>query len=384
VPGHEGWWYLHLFDPTQPDLNWENPEVRADFEATLRFWFDLGVDGLRIDVAHTLIKAPGYPDAAEGLQGPVPGTGTDATPQSDQPRVHEVWRSWRRLADTYDPPRVFVGEAWVSTPEAQAAYTRPDELHTTFNFHFLLAWWDAARIREVVSTSIASAAAVGAPATWVLSNHDVWRPVSRFAPVRSDQSRDLEVGRRRALALSMLSLALPGSAYLYQGEELGLEEVLDLPDHARRDPKFLRTGGADLGRDGCRVPIPWSGSAPPFGFSTGSPWLPQPAQWSAFTAEAEAADETSTLSTYRHALRVRRGLAALGDGELEWLDGEAEGVIALLRPGSPGVLVLLNTGAGEAVSARPGEVLVESGGVLREDASVLRLPPDSICWLSAT
>ncbi len=315
IPGHAGWWYLHLFDTSQPDVNWANPEIHEDFEKTLRFWFDLGVDGFRIDVAHSLVKADGLPDGPDVSKDEVLA-GNERGPAWDQPGVHAIWREWRRVADSYDPPRVFVGEAWVATTEAQAAYTRPDELHTTFNFHFLRAYWDARVIRDVIGTSLLTSAAVGAPPTWVLSNHDVWRPVTRFAPWRDAHTVDLETGRRRAIAMSMLSLALPGSAYLYQGEELGLPEVLDLPDEARQDPTFVRTGGRVKGRDGCRVPLPWSGDAPPYGFTTGTPWLPQPEDWAGLTAAAQEADDCSTLALYRRALRIRRESPVLGDGEL--------------------------------------------------------------------
>ena len=307
VPGHDGWWYLHLFDASQPDVNWDNPEVHADYEATLRFWFDMGVDGFRIDVAHGLVKEPGYPDAPvdPSLDDVLGGAAQEYSPHWDQPGVHDIWREWRRVADEYSPDRAFVGESWVRTPEAQAAYTRPDELHTTFNFHFLKTQWDAAIIREVVGLSLLSAAAVGAPCTWVLSNHDVWRPVSRFAPW-GDGAPDIEEGRRRALALGLVSLGLPGSAYLYQGEELGLPEVVDIPDDQRQDPTFFRTDGQVKGRDGCRVPIPWSGGAAPYGFTTGTPHLPMPDDWAALTVEAQKADAGSTFHAFQAALAVRR------------------------------------------------------------------------------
>ncbi len=383
VPGHAGWWYLHLFDTSQPDVNWDNPEVHADYAATLRFWFDLGVDGMRIDVAHSLVKAAGYPDGPE-VEDPMTQVlaGNEQGPAWDQPGVHEIWREWRRLADAYDPPRVFVGEAWVRTTEAQAAYTRPDELHTTFNFHFLKAWWDAATIREVIGTSLLTSAAVGAPPTWVLSNHDVWRPVTRLAPVRPDLTHNLATGRRRALALSLVSLALPGSAYIYQGEELGLPEVLDLPDESRQDPTYLRTGGAAKGRDGCRVPLPWSGTAAPYGFSTGTPWLPQPDDWASLTVEAQAADEHSTLALYRRALRVRHESPVLGDGEMEWVASGHDDVVAFSRPGESPVLVLLNCGKANRICTFDGEILLESGGVKRGAYGMVVLPPDSCCWLS--
>ena len=380
IEGHPGWWYLHLFDTSQPDVNWGNPEVHADYEKTLRFWFDMGVDGFRIDVAHSLIKAEGLPDGPEPDGLPV--AGNERGPAWDQPGVHEVWREWRRIADSYEPPRAFVGEAWVATTEAQAAYTRPDELHTTFNFHFLKAYWDAVVIRDVIGTSLLTSAAVGAPPTWVLSNHDVWRPVTRFAPWLDATTIDLETGRRRALAMSMLSLALPGSAYLYQGEELGLPEVVDLPDDARQDPTFFRTEGKVKGRDGCRVPIPWSGQSPPYGFSTGTPWLPQPTDWAGLTAEAQEADPGSTLSLYRRALRIRRESPVMGDGELIWRESGHDAVLAIERPGDGAVLVLLNVSETERLVEVEGEVLLSTGVTEYDDGGTLVLAPDSCTWIA--
>lgn len=381
IPGHAGWWYLHLFDTSQPDLNWANREIHEDFQRTLRFWFDLGVDGFRIDVAHSLVKAEGLPDGPVVDEDEVMA-GSERGPAWDQPGVHDVWREWRRVADSYDPPRVFVGEAWVATTEAQAAYTRPDELHTTFNFHFLRAFWDATVIRDVIGTSLLTSAAVGAPPTWVLSNHDVWRPVTRFAPWRDAHTMDIATGRRRAVAMSMLSLALPGSAYLYQGEELGLPEVVDLPDEVRQDPTFFRTEGRVKGRDGCRVPIPWSGDAPPYGFTTGTPWLPQPADWAGLTAEAQEADGSSTLALYRRALRVRRESPVLGDGELIWRESGHDDVLAIERPGERPILVLLNTGDGDRAVAVDGEVLLHTGEVSLDPDGALVIAPDTCCWIA--
>ncbi|MDA8436343.1 MAG: alpha-amylase family glycosyl hydrolase [Actinomycetales bacterium] len=381
IPGHAGWWYLHLFDTSQPDLNWANREIHEDFQRTLRFWFDLGVDGFRIDVAHSLVKAEGLPDGPVVDEDEVMA-GSERGPAWDQPGVHDVWREWRRVADSYDPPRVFVGEAWVATTEAQAAYTRPDELHTTFNFHFLRAFWDATVIRDVIGTSLLTSSAVGAPPTWVLSNHDVWRPVTRFAPWRDAHTMDIATGRRRAVAMSMLSLALPGSAYLYQGEELGLPEVVDLPDEVRQDPTFFRTEGRVKGRDGCRVPIPWSGDAPPYGFTTGTPWLPQPADWAGLTAEAQEADDSSTLALYRRALRVRRESPVLGDGELIWRESGHDDVLAVERPGERPILVLLNTGDGDRAVAVDGEVLLHTGEVSLDPDGALVIAPDTCCWIA--
>ena len=380
IPGHAGWWYLHLFDSSQPDVNWGNPEIHADYDTTLRFWFDMGVDGFRIDVAHSLIKEDGLPDGPE--PDGMPQAGNEHGPAWDQPGVHEVWREWRRVADSYEPARAFVGEAWVATTEAQAAYTRSDELHTTFNFHFLRAYWDAEVIRDVIGTSLLTSAAVGAPPTWVLSNHDVWRPVTRFAPWLDAETIDLEAGRRRALAMSLLSLALPGSAYLYQGEELGLPEVLDLPDDARQDPTWFRTEGAVKGRDGCRVPIPWSGEEPPYGFSTGTPWLPQPTDWAGLTAEAQEADPASTLALYRTALRVRRESEVLGDGELLWRESGHPDVLAVERPGDGAILVLLNVSDTERLVEIEGEVLVSTGVVEYDDGGALVLAKESCTWIA--
>ena len=212
MPGHDGWWYLNLFDSTQPDVNWTNPEVSADFTQTLRFWFDRGVDAFRIDVATALTKPTDYPDAfySDSVDG-VDSELASVVPYFDRDDVHEVWRSWRRVADEYDGDRAFVAEAWVDDVVRQAAYTRPDELHTAFNFVALHSPWEIQGLREVIDDSLRTAAAVGAPATWVLSNHDVVRPVTRFAPKTDDGELDIEQGRRRSLALSLTFLALPGS-----------------------------------------------------------------------------------------------------------------------------------------------------------------------------
>jgi alpha-glucosidase len=309
--GRPGEWYLHLFASEQPDLNWMNHEVRAEFESILRFWLDRGIDGFRIDVAHGLAKDPGLPDL-DGFESS--GPAALGHPHWDQDEVHDVYRAWRRVFDAYEGDRVFVAEAWVQSASRLALYVRPDELHTAFNFNFLLAPWDRRALRASIDESIASLAAVGAPPTWVLSNHDVVRHVTRYG--------DGDIGLRRARAALLLMLALPGSVYLYQGEELGLPEVTDLPDDARQDPTFARTGGAEVGRDGCRVPLPWSGEVPSFGFGPGpATWLPQPTRWREMTAERQGHDPSSTLSLYRAALRLRRELA-LGEARLTWLDGD--------------------------------------------------------------
>jgi alpha-glucosidase len=360
----DGQWYLNLFDSAQPDLDWTSEEVREEFDSILRFWLDRGADGFRIDVAHGLAKDPAFPDISSDYVAAGPaGVGH---PHWDQDEVHEVYRRWRRIADTYPGERAFVGEVWVHTTEQLARYLRPDELQTAFNFNLLLAPWDAEAMREAIDASIAALTPVGAAPTWVLSNHDVTRHVTRYGGG--------EAGTRRARAAALMVFALPGGAYVYQGEELGLEEVLDLPDALRQDPTFRRTGGEDIGRDGCRVPIPWSGDAPPFGFSPpgGEPWLPQPAHWKDLTAEREAADPDSMLALYRTALALRRQSPALGDGSLTWLDSPP-GVLAFRR--SPEFTCVVNLSPDPVPLS--GEILLASAPI-----PGAALPPDTAAWLA--
>ncbi|HEX3816550.1 MAG TPA: glycoside hydrolase family 13 protein [Mycobacteriales bacterium] len=373
----DGSWYLHLFAPEQPDLNWENPEVRAEFEDILRFWFDRGVAGFRIDVAHGLIKDPTFPDISDD---PTEGPFNPGHPAWDQDPVHEIYRDWRRVADSYDEPRIFVSEAWVSPPERLARYVRSDELHTTFNFDFLRAPWDPKAMRAVIDDSTSMLADVGAPTTWVLSNHDVIRHLTRYGRAAGQENQpagtvptDLELGTRRARAAALLTLALPGGAYVYQGEELGLAEVEDLPVEALADPVWERSGHTSRGRDGCRVPLPWSGGEPPYGFSTGQPWLPQPKSWAALTAEVEAGEPGSMLELYRAALRIRRGQDGLGDGSLRWLDS-APNVLAFAR--EPGFCCVVNLSAG-AVDLPPHSAILLTSGELVDG----RLPSDHAAWL---
>ncbi|HEV3171019.1 MAG TPA: glycoside hydrolase family 13 protein [Actinocrinis sp.] len=325
--GMPGQWYLHLFAAEQPDLNWNNPRVRAEHEDILRFWFDRGADGVRIDSATMPAKDPLLPDFDRAEpSGPHPFV--------DRDEVHEIYRAWRAVAESYPEPRALIGEVWLADAERFAAYLRPDEMHAAFNFDYLNCPWDAPRLRAVIDATLEAHAPVDAPATWVLSNHDVTRHVTRYGREDSAMGRspwqhgaptDLELGTRRARAALLLNLALPGSCYLYQGEELGLWEVSAIPDEQRQDPFFHRSGGADVGRDGCRVPLPWSDTAPPFGFSpqsaTVQPWLPQPAEWAAHTVEALTGVPDSMLEFYRTALRLRREETALHGGSLSWHSG---------------------------------------------------------------
>ncbi|MFJ4478381.1 glycoside hydrolase family 13 protein [Streptomyces xanthochromogenes] len=361
----DGDWYLHLFAPEQPDLNWDHPAVHAEFESVLRFWLDLGVDGFRIDVAHGMVKAAGLPDIGASEQAKL--IGSQVLPFFDQDGVHEIHRAWRALLDSYPGDRIAVAEAWAPSSERLALYVRPDELHQAFNFQFLTCGWDAERMRATVDASLAATGAVGAPTTWVLSNHDVVRHVTRYGGG--------EQGLRRARAATLFTLALPGSAYLYQGEELGLPEVTDLPDELRQDPAFLRAAGQDGFRDGCRVPIPWTAQGPSFGFGDSAPWLPQPAGWRGLAVASQSGDPHSTLELYRAALALRRELPGLGDGTMSWLPAP-EGVLAFARPG---FVCTLNTLDREVQLPLPGRPLLTSAAVEFGADSAL-LPAESAAW----
>ncbi|MFJ8471717.1 glycoside hydrolase family 13 protein [Kitasatospora sp. NPDC094011] len=380
--GTPGDWYLHLFAPEQPDFNWDNPAVADEFRSILRFWLDMGVDGFRIDVAHGLVKAPGLPDLGGADQLKL--LGNDVMPFFDQDGVHEIYRSWRGILDEYPGQRIGVAEAWTPTVRRTANYVRPDELHQAFNFQYLGTDWDAAALREVIDLSLDSMRPVDAPTTWVLSNHDVTRHATRFAnePGLGTQIRtpgDRALGLRRARAATLLMLALPGSAYVYQGEELGLPDVTDLPDEVRQDPSFFRQAGQDGYRDGCRVPIPWSGTEAPYGFGPvagGPSWLPQPAEWAGLSVEAQTGDPSSTLELYRSALAVRRAQPDLGAGtEVEWLDGP-EGTLAFRR----GSFVCTVNTTGEPVRiAAPGRLLLASADLVVEGGEAV-LAPDTTGW----
>jgi alpha-glucosidase len=373
----DGQWYLHLFDPAQPDLNWRHPEVRAEFSDVLRFWLDRGVDGFRIDVAHGMIKAEGLPDVGFSTmtngQRQVELLGKGRLPYFDQDEVHDIYRAWRPILDSYPGGRMAVAEAWAETPQRLARYIGPDELHQAFSFDFLDATWSADSFRKVIDTALAESTIVGAPTTWVLSNHDKQRHVTRYG--------DGEVGLRRARAATLLMLALPGCAYLYQGEELGLPEVLDLPDELRQDPAFLRTGES---RDGCRVPIPWSGELAPYGFGpAGSElsWLPAPATWRALSVAAQAGVPGSTLELYRAALRIRHAHPALtaGAGGVVWLETEP-GVLAFSRALDGAVLTcVVNVSGAPALIDGYGQPAVASEELTVRGSGHL-LPVDAAAW----
>ncbi|SDQ06322.1 glycoside hydrolase family 13 protein [Quadrisphaera sp. DSM 44207] len=393
--GTPGQWYLHLFDSKQPDLDWSNPEVREHLEDVLRFWLDRGVDGFRVDVAHGLVKADGLPDwsRAHGLVHADPDG--ERAPMWDQDDVHEIYRSWRRVLDSYDGDRMMVAEAWVAPAERLARYVRPDEMHQAFNFPFLDSPWTAADLRTVVDASLAADRAVGAPTTWVLSNHDVVRHVSRMGlPVGTarpngitaeDPQPDEELGLRLGRSASLLMLALPGSAYLYQGEELGLPDHTAMPHEARQDPAFRRTGGEEIGRDGCRVPMPWRHDAPGLGFGpSGRTWLPQPAAYARYAADLQVGVPSSTYEVYREALRLRRE-HDLGRGDLRWVElpGAGPDVLAFTTGSRGEVLVVTAFADAELALPADAEVLLASGELGTRPDGARVLPPGTTAWLRA-
>ena len=396
--GTPGQWYMHIFAKEQPDFNWDNPEVREDFLRTLRFWSDRGVDGFRIDVAHALTKnleeslptKADLEDQGEALYL------AGSHPYWDRDEVHEIYAEWRKVFNEYNPPRTAVAEAWVHA-DRRARYASPEGLGQAFNFDLLQADFDAAQFRKIVTKNLAEAAASGASSTWVFSNHDVVRHATRYGlPVSGPSAEggimageagkqwllaggkqedvDVELGLRRARAASLLMFALPGSAYLYQGEELGLQEVgSEIPDARRQDPAFFRNKGVEIGRDGCRVPLPWTSSGSSFGFGTGGAHLPQPEWFARHSVEVQEAEDGSTLSIYRRALALRSELQA---GEtLEWLETGRPDVLAFRRPN--GWTSVTNFGT-EAVNLPAGTVLVSSSP-LEADS----LPGATTAWLQA-
>jgi alpha-glucosidase len=376
--GLPGEWYLHLFAAEQPDLNWNHPDVRREFEDVLAFWFDRGAAGIRIDSAALLVKDPALPEVPAE---PVPGE----HPNTDRDELHEIYRSWRAVADRYRDPKALIGELWVPDLERFARYLRSDELHTAFNFDFLARPWGAAELRDSIDLTLRANAPIDAPATWLLSNHDVTRPVTRygraetsfaFRAKRRGTPTDVVLGTRRARAAALLAAALPGSLYIYQGDELGLDEVEDLPDDRLQDPMYYRSEGVDPGRDGCRVPLPWSGTEPPFGFcadgAAADPWLPQPARWASLTVQAQASDEGSMLALYRRALAIRRADTGLASEAFEWLPS---GPDALAFKRGERFVSITNFGPGTAAAPVGAALLLAS-----QDLIDGRLPPDTTAW----
>jgi alpha-glucosidase len=385
----DGQWYLHLFAEEQPDLNWRNPEVHEDFRTTIRFWSDRGADGFRVDVAHGIAK---------DLTEPLPAAATlnldlvlrGAHPYEDRDEVHDIFAEWRQVFDEYDPPRIGVAEAWVHASR-RGRYASAAGLGQAFNFDLLDAPFDAEAFHAAIVQGLAEADRAGSSSTWVLSNHDVVRHATRYGLAREltvgerrggvgrrwvaagapAEGYDPVRGLRRARAAALLMLALPGSSYIYQGDELGLPEVTDIPDEARQDPTFRRSGGTDKGRDGCRVPIPWTSDAPSFGFGTGRPHLPQPSWFGDWSVQVQDRDAQSVLSLYRHAVALRRRLQ--GTEKLEWREATSD-VLHFARPG--GWHSITNFGA-EPVPLPAGNVVISSAALVDDT-----LPGDSTAWLT--
>jgi len=391
--GTPGQWYMHIFAKEQPDLNWSNREIRDDFLKTLRFWSDRGVDGFRVDVAHALTK-----DLTEPLISKVElsaaNTGTDGFPDGSHPfwdrdEVHEIYAEWREVFNEYNPPRTAVAEAWVHATR-RARYASPQGLGQAFNFDLLQADFDAEEFQEIITRNLAEATATGASSTWVFSNHDVVRHATRYGLPKGGgvhakgqdgkgwllagapaEELDVELGLRRARAASLLMLALPGSAYLYQGEELGLQEVTEIPDSERQDPSFFRNKGVEIGRDGCRVPLPWAADGTSYGFGNGNAHLPQPEWFSRYAVEVQAGVEGSTLELYRKALKLRRELQTAE--ELEWVETGNPEVLHFSRHG--GWQSVTNFGT-EPVELPAGEVLLSSAPL-----EAGKLPGATTVWM---
>lgn len=378
----DGQWYLHLFDSSQPDFNWANPKVEQFFHDVLRFWFDRGVDGFRVDVAHSLVKDPALPDIEEVSSSM---TGSDSAPKEEKPHpfwgqegVHEVIRGFRKVANEYED-RAMCAEAWILPLSKMAKWVRPDEYHQTFNFAYLETPWDSAKLRNVVDESLREFGNVGAPSTWVLSNHDVIRHVTRMAydkvPKQGDgigpsyPQPDEARGQRIGRAATAFMLGLPGSSYIYQGEELGLPEHTTLDASFREDPTFFRTKGERVGRDGCRVPIPWESDKPAYGFNnTGKSWLPQPENYRRYARSEQRGVAGSTLELYRQLLKVRKEFN-MGLGNLKWVEELCDETT--LAFDNSGVRVIANFGgsvnlpSGELLATTQHDLTVE--GVLEHD-----------------
>ena len=387
--GNPGQWYLHLFDSTQADLNWDNSEVREDFEKTLRFWLDKGVDGFRIDVAHGLAKEEVLVDHRnpEGLTRALRLDVSDMprdereslladVPFFDREGVHEIYRAWRKIFDSYSGDRMSVAEAWVHPSSRATRYVRSDELHQIFNFDFLIAEWNAAFLKNAIDKTLGEVSEVSAPPTWVLCNHDSPRLVSRLGGGA--------LGARKARAMAMLTQALPGGIYIYQGEELGLEDA-DLPDEARQDPVFFRTQGADKGRDGARVPLPWQ-NGKSFGFSTGKPWLPMPESWIGLDVASQDETSESTLNLYRTSLRIRASHPALQRSHsadvsqsIKWLKSPS-GILAFIR--NPNFVLISNTTDQSCTYDIAGELLLASSPDVTYSHGTFTIPAHTTCWIN--
>lgn len=396
-PCGDGWYYLHLFAREQPDLNWDNPEVRAEFLRVLRFWCDRGVDGFRIDVSHGLAK-----DLCDPLRdrpdptvlGPQADDGSD--PLWDRDEVHAIYRAWRWLFDEYMPAKYAIGESWHPFSPRIFQYARQDELGAVFDFSLQKAAWGRDIYREVIARTWDYARQAATAPTWVLGNHDVPRVASRIGlPVGADidtwvtsdgtdPAVDPVAAQRRARAAALIMLGLPGTAFIYQGEELGLPEDFDLTPDQLRDPNWERSGHRFKGRDGCRVPLPWTADGPAFGFNdTGAAWLPQPDWYAGYAASAQDGVDGSILSLYRRAVGLRREWVARGaDTAMTWLDDPSEPQLLSWRLPS-GLTVAVNCSADRGLPMpEHNRVLVSSAADWRDGDDPAELAPETAVWLA--
>ena len=370
----DGRWYLHLFAPAQPDLNWRDPAVAEDFDRTLRFWLDRGVSGFRVDVAYGLFKDAELRDNPGAYSPTLFGHGPEQAMTWNQPEVHDVWRRWRAICDEY-PDTMLVGEVCLADLDQVALYSRPDEMHQSFSFRLLKSGWDTAAFADGVQTALDAFATVGAPVSWVLGNHDKDRQVTRFGGGA--------LGTARARAAALLMLALPGSPYLYAGDELALPQAV-VPDEAKLDPIFHRSGGARAGRDGCRVPMPWN-EADGVGFShsddAADPWLPIPADWAQHAVSRQTRDGASTLTLYRRALALRAAHPALGSGTAT-VSTLGDVLTVQCAGDDETVRCVLNMGAETALVPNPGSVLLASSTHVKASAGTIALPANTAVWIS--
>ena len=403
----------------------DSPEAvqgRLLIQDIMDFWLGLGADGFRVDVAHGLAKDLDRDDleSYKVCEHVLPSDGSH--PLYDRDEVHDIYREWRKVFNEYNPPAFAVAEAWVN-PDRQHLYASTEELGQVFNFEFAKKDWIRDDMHLAIEEGLESAERSGSSATWVMSNHDVPRHASRYGlpqvPASSHHQlakdwllrdgttyeENRELGAKRARAAILMELALPGSTYIYQGEELGLPEVADIPWNKLEDPTAFNSVREQIekGRDGCRVPLPWVAADAPklddpddefghdgsFGFSPAGaehdPHLPQPKWYKDFAVDVEDADPNSMLNLYRKALSLRHNLMPQ-DTELQWLDedrpsdvrdgadGQRGGVIAYSR--SNGWASVTNFGERPAELPQ-GDVILASGE-LTEDG---RLPQDTTVWL---
>ena len=351
-----GQYYLHLFLPEQPDLNWSNPAVADAFDGILRFWLERGIDGFRIDVAHSLTKAPGLPDnpslrPIDPAMSPREAFATfDHRYDLDQPETKDIYRRWRAVVEPYDA--LLLGEVYLrySPPARVAAYvTGGDGLHRAFHFAPMHTAWDP----DAMWATFHEALNVGQGGlSWAVSSHDDSRAPSRFGGG--------DLGRERALAFSTFMLGLPGLPFLYQGDELALTDV-PVPPERLADPVGIRNANPADSRDKVRTPMPWA-PGHHAGFSTASDtWLPVGDRSDAETVEGQRGDQRSWVHAFRALIAARRALDP-GDGDLEWLTEPGDDVLAFRR----GAMVCaMNVGAEATGFALPAGGWVERFGASR-------------------